>query len=107
VTAQGARTTQRARKAASDAEYARNRAVRFRMASGRCEIEDEVWVRCVAPGTEVHHIKRRSHTGTPDHSLDNLILFCTKHHRYVHEHVRWAKERSYIVSAWPPIHNGH
>ncbi len=33
---------------------------------------------------QVHHIQHRSHGGATD--LDNLILLCGFHHRFLHEH---------------------
>ena len=48
--------------------------------SGRCQ-----WVGCSnTRWLQVHHIQHWSHGGPTD--LDNLILLCGFHHRFVHEH---------------------
>jgi hypothetical protein len=52
------------------------------------------WPRCDRPArwSEIHHILERSNGGC--HQLNNLVLMCRFHHRYVH--------RQHIKLAWAP-----
>lgn len=99
-------TPQAARKRAEDSEYRRNRDIRLMRAGGRCEFQgavDFMVVRCSSPATQTHHVIRRSHTGSPDHSASNLRALCATHHSYLHSNVQWAKENGWILVKWPTI----
>lgn len=43
---------------------------------------------------EVHHIVRRSQGGTDE--LANLLVTCSLHHRYIHEHPAESYERGWL-----------
>lgn len=60
-------------------------------AADQCEAmvrSGRIWVRCIAPGTDVHHMLPRSRGG---HILDrhgesyHLVVLCRAHHRHAHE----------------------
>jgi hypothetical protein len=84
-------TTQRARKARADAEYAKARAQRFVQARGRCP----------EPATQTHHVVRRSQC--VDHDAANLRCLCLSHHELVHREVAWSKANGWIVSNWSQL----
>jgi 5-methylcytosine-specific restriction endonuclease McrA len=95
-------TSQRARKAQADAEYARTRAQRFVQARGQCEFDDQMTlVRCLRPATETHHVVRRSQG--VDHGVANLRALCAGHHSYLHANVAWAKANGWIRVEWPQL----
>lgn len=97
---------QRARKAKADAEYAVTRAQRLVRARGQCEFlvnPDMVTSRCARVATQTHHVVRRSHSGEPDHSVENLLALCATHHALIHANVQWAKAHGYIKTSWSQI----
>ena len=58
----------------------------------RCNVDGPT---CLGMATEVHHRKLRSQGGTNE--FINLIIVCSKCHRYIHEHPAWAYERHLLL----------
>lgn len=90
-------TTQRARKRRADAEYKRNREMRYVRARGVCE-------RCrQEPAEQTHHVQRRSNSGIADHGVENLRAVCVACHAHIHAEVAESKREGWIVSEWPQL----
>jgi HNH endonuclease len=87
--------TQRSRKRASDAEYAKTRNQRYVQARGYCE-------RCLtAPAEQTHHVQRRSNS--VNHSVENLRAVCSACHAHIHAEVAESKRDGWIVTTWAQL----
>lgn len=63
-------------------------------AGGRCECCGDVLFR----GWECHHRKLRSRGGQD--SATNLVALCSYCHRRLHNHVKFATDNGFVVSAY-------
>jgi hypothetical protein len=75
--------------------WERRREQLYGRAGGRCEVGG---CQLQDTGMEAHH--RRLRAQGPDHSLENLLATCPRHHRYIHDHPAHARMKGWMVSGY-------